>query len=124
MNDNQHLSSQYNEELAQLRTQVLQMGGLVETQVSAAMDAYISSQSSQLADIVAADQKINSLEKNIDDNCAHIIAKRQPTASDLRLVLGIIKIVTDLERMAMKQKKLPKVRVASTMQDKFPYNTA
>ena len=47
MNDNQHLSSQYNEELAQLRTQVLQMGGLVETQVSAAMDANIPSQSSQ-----------------------------------------------------------------------------
>ncbi|MBK8675326.1 MAG: phosphate signaling complex protein PhoU [Cellvibrionales bacterium] len=108
MNDNQHLSSQYNEELAQLRTQVLQMGGLVETQVSAAMDAYISSQSSQLADIVAADQKINSLEKNIDDNCAHIIAKRQPTASDLRLVLGIIKIVTDLERMGDEAKKIAK----------------
>ena len=108
MNDNQHLSSQYNEELAQLRTQVLQMGGLVETQVSAAMDAYISSQSSQLADIVAADQKINSLEKNIDDNCAHIIAKRQPTASDLRLVLGIIKIVTDLERMGDEATKIAK----------------
>ena len=84
------------------------MGGLVETQVSAAMDAYISSQSSQLADIVAADQKINSLEKNIDDNCAHIIAKRQPTASDLRLVLGIIKIVTDLERMGDEAKKIAK----------------
>ncbi|HRF88349.1 MAG TPA: phosphate signaling complex protein PhoU, partial [Pseudomonadales bacterium] len=82
--------------------------GLVETQVSAAMDAYISSQSSQLADIVAADQKINSLEKNIDDNCAHIIAKRQPTASDLRLVLGIIKIVTDLERMGDEAKKIAK----------------
>ena len=108
MNDNQHLSSQYNEELAQLRTQVLQMGGLVETQVSAAMDAYISSQSSQLADIVAADQKINSLEKNIDDNCAHIIAKRQPTASDLRLVLGIIKIVPDLERLGDEAKKIAK----------------
>jgi phosphate transport system protein len=61
-----------------------------------------------LADIVAADQKINSLEKNIDDNCAHIIAKRQPTASDLRLVLGIIKIVTDLERMGDEAKKIAK----------------
>ncbi|MEZ5493531.1 MAG: phosphate signaling complex protein PhoU [Pseudomonadales bacterium] len=108
MNDNQHLSSQYNEELAQLRTQVLQMGGLVETQVSAAMDAYISNQSTQLAEIVAADHKINNLEKNIDDHCAHIIAKRQPTASDLRLVLGIIKIVTDLERMGDEAKKIAK----------------
>lgn len=108
MNDNQHLSSQYNEELAQLRTQVLQMGGLVETQVSASMDAYISNQSTQLAEIVAADHKINNLEKNIDDHCAHIIAKRQPTASDLRLVLGIIKIVTDLERMGDEAKKIAK----------------
>lgn len=108
MNDNQHLSSQYNEELAQLRTQVLQMGGLVETQVSAAMDAYTSNQTTQLSDIVAADQKINALEKLIDDNCAHIIAKRQPTASDLRLVLGISKIVTDLERMGDEATKIAK----------------
>ena len=108
MNDNQHLSSQYNEELAQLRTQVLQMGGLVEPHVSASMDAYISNQSTQLAEIVAADHKINNLEKNIDDHCAHIIAKRQPTASDLRLVLGIIKIVTDLERMGDEAKKIAK----------------
>ncbi len=106
MNENQHLSSQFNEELANVRTQVLHMGGMVEAQVSAAMDAYHSQPVIDVSNIVGADRKINTLEKNIDDHCAHIIAKRQPTASDLRLVLGISKIVTDLERIGDEAKKI------------------
>lgn len=106
MNESQHLSSQFDEELSNLRTQVLHMGGMVETQVSAAMDAYHAQSVMDVSNIVFADKKINTLEKNIDDHCAHIIAKRQPTASDLRLVLGISKIVTDLERMGDEAKKM------------------
>ena len=108
MNDSQHLSSQFDEELSRLRTHLLQMGGMVETQVSAAINAYATGQVDSVKSIVDADRKVNELEKAIDDDCAHIIAKRQPTASDLRLVLGISKIVTDLERGGDEAKKIAK----------------
>lgn len=108
MNESQHLSSQYDEELSRLRTHVLQMGGLVETQVSAAIEAYSSGEVASVKTIVESDRKVNDLEKAIDDDCAHIIAKRQPAASDLRLVFGISKIVTDLERAGDEAKKIAK----------------
>ena len=108
MNESQHLSSQFDEELGRLRTHVLQMGGMVETQVSSAIEAYSSGEVASVKSIVEADRKINDLEKAIDDDCAHVIAKRQPTASDLRLVLGISKIVTDLERAGDEAKKIAK----------------
>ena len=108
MNESQHLSSQFDEELGRLRTHVLQMGGMVETQVSSAIEAYSSGEVACVKSIVEADRKINDLEKAIDDDCAHVIAKRQPTASDLRLVLGISKIVTDLERAGDEAKKIAK----------------
>ena len=108
MNDSAHLSSQFDEELGRLRTHVLQMGGLVETQVSAAIDAYTSGEVTSVKMIVDTDRKVNDLEIAIDDDCAHIIARRQPTASDLRLVMGISKIVTDLERAGDEAKKIAK----------------
>ncbi len=108
MNETQHLSSQFDEELNRLRTHVLQMGGLVETQISLAIEAYSTAEISSIKSIIDADRKVNDLEKAIDDDCAHIIAKRQPTASDLRLVLGISKIVTDLERAGDEAKKIAK----------------
>ncbi len=108
MNDSQHVSSQFDEDLSRLRTHVLQMGGLVETQVSAAIDAYSNGEVASVKTIVETDRRVNELEKAIDDDCAHIIAKRQPTASDLRLVLGISKIVTDLERAGDEAKKIAK----------------
>ena len=108
MNESQHLSSQFDEELGRLRTHVLQMGGMVETQVSSAIEAYSSGEVASVKSIVEADRKINDLEKAIDDDCAHVIAKLQPTASDLRLVLGISKIVTDLERAGDEAKKIAK----------------
>ena len=108
MNESQHLSSQFDEDLSRLRTHVLQMGGLVETQISAAIDAYTTGEVASVKTIVETDRKVNELEKAIDDDCAHIIAKRQPAASDLRLVLGISKIVTDLERAGDEAKKIAK----------------
>ena len=108
MNESQHLSSQFDEDLSGLRTHVLQMGGLVETQVAAAIEAYSSGEVSSVKHIVETDRKVNDLEKAIDDDCAHLIAKRQPAASDLRLVFGITKIVTDLERAGDEAKKIAK----------------
>ncbi len=108
MNETHHVSSQFDEDLGRLRTHVLQMGGLVETQVSAAIEAYTTGEIASVKTIVETDRKVNELEKAIDDDCAHIIAKRQPAASDLRLVLGISKIVTDLERGGDEAKKIAK----------------
>ena len=108
MNETSHVSSQFDEDLSGLRTHVLQMGGLVETQISAAINAYATGEIASVKSIVETDRKVNELEKGIDDDCAHIIAKRQPTASDLRLVLGISKIVTDLERAGDEAKKIAK----------------
>ena len=108
MNDNVHLSSQFDEDLNRLRTHVLQMGGLVETQLGAAIEAYSTGEIGSVKTIVETDRKVNDLELAIDDDCAHIIAKRQPAASDLRLVLGISKMVTDLERGGDEAKKIAK----------------
>ena len=108
MPESVHVSTQFDEDLARLRSHVLRMGGLVETQIAASIEAYISGEVDRVRAIVDTDRKINDLEKAIDDDCAHIIAKRQPIASDLRLILGISKIVTDLERSGDEAKKIAK----------------
>ena len=108
MNGNQHVSSQFEEELGNLRSHVLKMGGLVETQIAAVIDAYSTGEIGSVKQIVDADRKVNDYEKTIDDDCALLIARRQPTASDLRLVFGITKIVTDLERIGDEAKKIAK----------------
>jgi len=101
MNLNKHISGQFNTELEAVRNNVLAMGGLVEQQLSDALVA-IHDQDLELARrIVETDLQVNSMEISIDEECTRIIAKRQPTASDLRLILMISKSVTDLERMGM-----------------------
>ena len=115
MNETQHVSSQFDEDLSALRTHVLQMGGLVENQVAAAMAAYNGEDLVCISDIIEADHLINKQEKIIDDDCIQIIARRQPTASDLRLVFGITKIVTDLERVGDEAAKI--ARCVKRIQD-------
>jgi phosphate transport system protein len=108
MNDSHHIASRFDDDLNRLRTHVLQMGGLVETQISSAIEAYANGEISSVKTIVETDRRVNELEKMIDDDCTHIIAMRQPAASDLRLVLGISKSVTDLERTGDEAKKIAK----------------
>ncbi len=108
MPESLHVSTQFDEDLARLRTHVLQMGGLVETQITASIEAYASGEVDGVRVIVETDRRINDFEKAIDDDCAHVIARRQPIASDLRLILGISKIVTDLERTGDEAKKIAK----------------
>lgn len=108
MNEHVHLSRKFDEDLDGLRTHVLEMGGLVESQVNAAIKAYVSGEVAMVKVVVENDHRVNGLEKTIDDECVHVIAKRQPTASDLRLVMGVSKIVTDLERIGDEAKKIAK----------------
>ena len=94
-----HISQRYNEELEDVRNKVLHMGGLVEQQLGDAVQA-LTTMDSALAEIVITnDYKINKLEVEIDDECIHILARRQPAAGDLRLLMAIIKTITDLERI-------------------------
>jgi phosphate transport system protein len=104
----QHVNRAFDEELNRLRTYVLEMGGLVESQILAASSAYHTGEIDGVAEIVATDKKVNSFEQIIDDQCIQVIAKRQPAAFDLRLVMGVGKIVTDLERIGDEAKKVAK----------------
>ena len=108
MNESVHLSKQFDADLSVLRTHVLEMGGLVESQIRAAVEAYASGDTATVKDIVDNDHRVNAFEKIIDEETIHVVAKRQPTASDLRLVMGVTKIVTDLERVGDEAKKIAK----------------
>ncbi len=108
MNENMHVSKQFDADLSGLRGHVLEMGGLVESQISAAIEAYASGETEIVTEIVERDHRVNAFEKIIDDETVQVIARRQPTASDLRLVMGITKIVTDLERVGDEAKKIAK----------------
>ncbi len=99
MNFGRHISGQYNEELESIRTHLLAMGGLVEQQLSFAMQA-LNKEDMELAHkVIREDHKVNAMEISLDEACTRIIAKRQPTAKDLRLIMVIVKIITDLERI-------------------------
>lgn len=104
-----HVSSQFDEDLTRLRSLILEMGGLVESQIADVIEIYTTGAVEKVQTIIDVDKKINEFEKRIDDDCANLIAKRQPAASDLRLVFGITKIVTDLERVGDETKRMAKV---------------
>lgn len=115
-----HISGKFNQELEAVRNRVLSMGGLVEQQISDALEA-IQNNDSALADtVLKSDYKINQLEVQIDEECIHIIAKRQPAASDLRLVIAIIKTIADLERIGDEAERIAKVARESFTNDQQP----
>jgi phosphate transport system protein len=105
----EHIFKQFDADLEAVRSRVLQMGGLVEEQIIHAIDA-LSTGSTQLADqVIANDHRVNALEVAIDEDCSHIIARRQPTAGDLRIVMMIVKTITDLERIGDEAAKIARM---------------
>ncbi len=94
-----HISRQFNADLEDVRQRVLAMGGLVEQQILDATRALSEGDGELAEQVVQNDFRVNSLEVSIDEECSRILARRQPTASDLRLVVAIIKTITDLERI-------------------------
>jgi len=94
-----HISQQFNEELEQIRTELLAMGGLVERQVHQSIEALLTANVELADETLNTDIQTNAMELQIDERCTSIIARRQPAASDLRLILSISKAVVDLERM-------------------------
>lgn len=94
-----HISRRFNQELEQVRTLVMEMGDLVEQQVNDGLSAVLNADASLAAKVIERDQKVNDMELAIDEYCTQILARRQPAASDLRLLVSVIKSITDLERM-------------------------
>jgi phosphate transport system protein len=102
-----HTNKQFDVEMEGIRSGVLSMGGMVEKQLTRAIEALGQEDDSNLLDAVGADEAaINQLQINIDQQCAQIIARRQPAAVDLRMVLTVSKIVNDLERIGDEVKKI------------------
>jgi phosphate transport system protein len=101
-----HLSSQFDLALSQLQSQLLQMGGLVESQLRRLSEALQQSQAVDLAEVQKIEQAINQAQVQIDQDGTLLIAKRQPTAVDLRLVLAVLHAVNDIERMGDELKKV------------------
>ncbi|MCE9685045.1 phosphate signaling complex protein PhoU [Shewanella sp. AS16] len=99
MNLSKHISGQFNAELDDIRNRVLAMGGLVERQLEQALDALGALDAELAQQVIEGDHKVNGMEVSIDEECTRIIAKRQPAASDLRLIIAISKSITDLERI-------------------------
>ncbi|AWB65517.1 phosphate transport system regulatory protein PhoU [Saccharobesus litoralis] len=114
LNLDKHISGQFNKELEQVLSHVLEMGGLVENQLKDALTAMNDLDSSLADTVIANDNKVNSYETIIDEECTRIIAKRQPAAIDLRLVLAIAKTIADLERIGDEI-----CRIVKTARDKY-----
>ena len=118
----QHISAKFNTELESLRNHMLSMGGKVEHQLSEALEALVKMDSGEAELIVRRDSEVNQMEMAIDDECATIIARRQPTASDLRLIIAIIKVNRDLERIGDEAAKVAKQAVRISEDGKSPSN--
>ena len=107
----QHISHLFDEELENIRNKVLTMGGLVEQQMDDAVKAFISSDPELAEKILLQDDVVNKLEMEIDYDCIQVIAKRQPTAIDLRMLISIIKVITDLERIGDEAARIAKAAI-------------
>ncbi|MEZ7984850.1 MAG: phosphate signaling complex protein PhoU, partial [Pseudomonadales bacterium] len=103
-----HISQRYDDELAAVKSQLFEMGGIVEKQVTDAIKALLEVDSELAERVVVDDEHINDMEVTIDEDCGLILARRQPAAKDLRLVLTIIKTTTDLERIGDEARKMAK----------------
>lgn len=103
-----HLSSQFDADLNLLSSKVLEMGGLVESQIVNAMDALNNFNEEAIRQVTTAERRVNEMEIEIDQECNNIIARRQPAARDLRLLMAISKVITNLERAGDEAQKIAK----------------
>ncbi|MGD8568943.1 MAG: phosphate signaling complex protein PhoU [Gammaproteobacteria bacterium] len=113
-----HISQQFNSELEDVRSKVLAMGGIVEQQIQNAVKALVSADVELAEGVVKDDVRINALEVNIDEECARILARRQPAASDLRLIVAVIKTITDLERIGDEAEKVARMAIDLAEQER------
>ncbi len=110
-NISHHISQQFNEELETIRHKVLTMGGLVEEQIENATAALVSGDVEQAEGVISRDYQVNAYEVAIDEESIQILARRQPAAGDLRLIVAVIKTITDLERMGDQAEKVARMAI-------------
>src|SRR6185312_1454655 len=109
MASSEHISKQFDADLEAVRTRVLHMGGFVEEQIEKAIEALTSGNESLIENIIADDHRVNAMEVSIDEICSQIIARRQPAAGDLRMIMTVIKTITDLERIGDEAEKIARM---------------
>jgi len=109
MASSEHTSKQFDAELEAVRARVLQMGGLVESQIQLAIESLVSGDVELMNRVIADDHRVNALEVEIDESCNHILVRRQPAAGDLRLIMTVIKTITDLERIGDEAEKIARM---------------
>ena len=109
MSNHQHTSTIYQTELEDLRTAVLKMGGKVESQLRQAVLAFSESDKQMAEQVLEVEREVNRDHLNIDSMCSEIIALRQPAASDLRMLLGMVRTVSDLKRIGDESSKIAKM---------------
>ncbi|HEY9136132.1 MAG TPA: phosphate signaling complex protein PhoU [Pseudomonadales bacterium] len=117
-----HISGQFNAELDSLCSEVLALGGMVESQVLNACSALQEGDSELADEVITMDHTVNEKEKSIDEQCSQILARRHPAAGDLRLVLSIIKVIADLERIGDESKKIAHMAIVLSDWDKPKWN--
>ncbi|HHI93495.1 MAG TPA: phosphate signaling complex protein PhoU [Gammaproteobacteria bacterium] len=110
-NISHHISQQFNEELEAVRHKVLTMGGLVEEQIENATTALVSGDVDQAEGVISRDYQVNAFEVAVDEESIQILARRQPAAGDLRLIVAVIKTITDLERMGDQAEKVARMAI-------------
>ena len=109
---NDHTSKNFDLELESLRTRVLEMGGMAEQQVLKSIEGLYSGDLPLLETVIRDDARINQMEIDIDALCNHVIARRQPTAVDLRMVVSVLKAISDLERVGDKARKIARLGIS------------
>lgn len=114
----QHIYRQFDQELADIRADALRLGGMTEEQISLAMKALLDNDTALAERVITADRKINELEMSVNQQCLQVLARRQPTAIDLRLVVAVIKAINDLERIGDDAKRI--ARIALVLADSPP----
>ena len=112
-----HISGQYNKELEDIRNKVLTMGGIVEQQIELAIQAFSTGDMEMAELVIKQDNQVDAMEMDIDLECTQILALRQPTAFDLRLLLAVIKIINELEIVGDLAERIAKMAIQSSDSD-------
>lgn len=115
----EHTSKQYDVELESVRAKVLEMGGLVEQQIVNALESLTNADLKLAKDVMERDTRVNALEVQVDEDCSHIIARRQPAARDLRMIMMMVKTITDLERIGDEATKIARTTQRLYEQDRM-----
>lgn len=123
-NHSQHISQRFNAELEEVKSSMLEMGGIVEKQLGDAIAALKDADSGIGRKVIERDDLIDSMEVRIDEVCNLILARRQPAASDLRLVMAIIKAIRDLERIGDESSKIARAGVKLSKYGELPTGSA